>query len=92
MIALELAKDKVRANVICPGAIETSIEENTEQRDLEKVKEPVEYPEGTIPLTRGKPGTADQVAQLVLFLSSDAASHITGTEIWIDGAGSLLTG
>lgn len=92
MVALELAKDKVRVNVICPGAIETNIEESTEQRDLEQVREPAEYPEGTIPLTRGKPGTAEQVAQLVLFLASDASSHISGTEVWIDGAGSLLIG
>ena len=91
MIALELAGDKVRANVICPGAIETNIEESTEKRDLEEVRVPVEYPEGSHPL-EGKPGTADQVAQLVLFLASDASSHITGTEIWIDGAESLLRG
>jgi len=31
MIALELAQDKVRANVICPGAIETEIDQNTER-------------------------------------------------------------
>jgi NAD(P)-dependent dehydrogenase (short-subunit alcohol dehydrogenase family) len=43
-------------------------------------------------LTGGRPGTSEQVAQLVLFLASDASSHITGTEIWIDGAQSLLQG
>lgn len=91
MTALELAPQKVRVNVICPGAIETNIEQNTEQRDLEKVRIPVEYPEGSQPL-EDKPGTAEQVAQLVLFLASDASSHITGTEIWIDGAESLLRG
>lgn len=90
MVALELAKDRVRVNVICPGAIESNINESTERRDLESVQEPVEFPEGKIPLTDGKPGTAEQVAQLVLFLASDASSHITGTEIWIDGAESLL--
>ena len=92
MIALELAKHKIRVNVICPGAITTQIEENTEQRDLEQVAEPVEFPEGQIPLTDGKPGSADQVAQLVLFLASAASSHITGTEVWIDGGQSLLQG
>ena len=40
----------------------------------------------------GQPGTAEQVAQLVLFLASDAAGHISGTELWIDGAESLLKG
>jgi NAD(P)-dependent dehydrogenase (short-subunit alcohol dehydrogenase family) len=92
MVALELAKHKVRVNVICPGAIETAISENSEQRDLEAIREPVVYPEGTIPLTDGEPGTAGQVAKLVLFLASDDSSHITGTEVWIDGGGSLLTG
>ncbi|UBF24094.1 SDR family oxidoreductase [Kovacikia minuta CCNUW1] len=92
MVALELAKYRIRVNVICPGAIETAIGESTQQRNLEKIKEPVEFPQGRIPLTDGKPGTADQVAQLVFFLASDASNHISGTEIWIDGAESLLQG
>jgi NAD(P)-dependent dehydrogenase (short-subunit alcohol dehydrogenase family) len=92
MLALELARDKIRVNVICPGAIETNIGERTEQRDLDRVKTPVEYPQGDIPLTGGKPGSAEQVAQLALFFASDASSHITGTPVWIDGAESLLVG
>lgn len=93
MVALELAKHKIRVNVICPGAIETNISQSTDKsQSLEKAKEPVEYPEGNIPLTDGQPGTAEQVAQLVLFLASDASSHISGTEVWIDGAESLLEG
>ena len=92
MTALELAKDKIRVNTICPGAIETDIGENTDHRDLEHVQEPVDFPEGKIPLNEGKPGSSEQVAQLALFLASDAASHISGTPIWIDGAESLLKG
>ena len=92
MIAVELAKYKIRANVICPGAISTNIENNSQQRNLESIREPVEFPEGKIPLTDGEPGSAEQVAQLVAFLASDASSHITGTEVWIDGAESLLKG
>ena len=92
MIALELAKHRVRANVICPGAIETEIDDSTEKRDLERVEEPAEYPAGEVPLTDGTPGTSEQVAELVLFLASDASSHVTGTEVWIDGAQSLLIG
>jgi len=92
MVALELAKHKIRVNVICPGAIETSINASTDQKNLEAVKEPVEFPKGQIPLTRGEPGTSEQVAQLVLFLASDASSHISGTEVWIDGTQSLLQG
>lgn len=92
MVALELAEHRIRVNVVCPGAIETNIDENTERRDLESIQEPVEYPEGKIPLTDGKPGSSEQVAQLVLFLASDASSFISGTEMWIDGAESLLKG
>ena len=92
MLALELAKHKVRVNVICPGAIESQIDENTEKRNVEREKEPVEFPEGEIPLTDGVPGKAEDVGDLVLFLASDQSKHISGTEIWIDGAQSLLQG
>ncbi|HEX6039464.1 SDR family NAD(P)-dependent oxidoreductase, partial [Longimicrobium sp.] len=78
MVALELAPYRVRVNVICPGAIETNIRENTEQRNLDEVRIPVEFPETNKPLERGEPGTAEQVASVVLFLASDAASHVTG--------------
>ncbi len=92
MAALELAQHRIRVNVVCPGAITTQIDENTEKRNLEEIDVPVEFPEGKIPLTDGKPGKSEQVADLVLFLASDRASHITGTPIWIDGAESLLMG
>jgi NAD(P)-dependent dehydrogenase (short-subunit alcohol dehydrogenase family) len=92
MIALELAKHRIRANVICPGAITTEIDDSTQKKNLEAIREPVEYPAGSIPLTDGKPGTAEQVAELVFFLASDASNHITGTEIWIDGGETLLQG
>ena len=92
MLALELARAKIRVNVICPGAIETEIGENTSSRHIEAAKEPVEYPEGKIPLTDGRPGTSEEVAELVLFLASDRSRHISGTPVWIDGAESLLVG
>ncbi|MBT2679411.1 SDR family oxidoreductase [Bacillus sp. ISL-35] len=91
MAALELAQYKIRVNIICPGAIETNIGKNTfpQEDDLEKIKIPVEYPKGNQPLEEhaGKP---EQVADLVFFLASDLSSHITGTEVYIDGAESLL--
>jgi len=92
MLAVELASSRIRVNVICPGAIDTEIDDNTERRDLERVKVPVSYPRGSIPLTGRAPGRAEQVADLVLFLSSDRSSHITGTEVWIDGGQSLVQG
>lgn len=88
--ALELAKHRIRVNAICPGRIETEIQDDTSPRHLEEAKEPVEYPEGKIPLTDDEPGTAADVAELVLFLISDRAKHITGTPIWIDGGQSPL--
>lgn len=92
MVALELAPQHVRVNVICPGAIETNIQENTEQRNLDDVTIPVEFPEDSRPLEGGRPGTALQVARLVLFLASDASDHISGAQIFIDGTESLLKG
>jgi len=89
MAALELARYRIRVNVICPGAIETEIDDNTEKQGAEPPV-PAEFPEGTVPLTRGAPGSSDEVADLVLFLASDRSRHITGTPIWIDGGQSLL--
>ena len=92
MLALELAKFRIRVNVVCPGSIETAIDRSTEQRSPDVAGEPVNFPEGHVPLTGGEPGTAEDVAELVAFLLSDRARHITGTPVWIDGAESLLVG
>ncbi|AZB43425.1 SDR family oxidoreductase [Bacillus sp. FJAT-42376] len=90
MAALELAQFKIRVNAICPGAIDTNIDSSTEkQENLKEVEIPVEYPEGNQPLAQGS-GQPEQVADLVYFLASEQSSHITGTEIYIDGAESLL--
>lgn len=89
MAALELAEHGIRVNAVCPGAIETEIGDNTEKRGTEQLGVPVDFPRGWHPL-RGAPGTADQVARAVVFLASDAADHITGTEMWIDGGESLV--
>jgi NAD(P)-dependent dehydrogenase (short-subunit alcohol dehydrogenase family) len=92
ILALELAQHDIRVNVICPGAIDTDIDDNTEIRSEEEARVAVEYPEGEIPLTGDEPGTSEQTADLVLFLCSDRAAHITGTPVWIDGGESLLQG
>lgn len=92
MTALELAKHHIRVNTVCPGSIQTRIDESTTREDLEKIREPVEFPSGNIPLTNGQPGTAGQVAQLIWFLASDVANHVTGAEVFIDGGESLLQG
>jgi NAD(P)-dependent dehydrogenase (short-subunit alcohol dehydrogenase family) len=89
-LALELGDRGIRINALCPGAIESEISDNTEQRGKDVTEVPVEFPEGDIPLTHGKKGKAQDVADAVLFLASDASRHITGTPIWIDGGQSLL--
>lgn len=92
MIAAELARYKIRVNIICPGAITTDIGRNTHTRNFNRVRKRIHYMDGAIPLTGGLPGTAEQVARLVLFLASDLSDLITGTEIWIDGGESLIEG
>lgn len=92
MLALELAKFRIRVNVVCPGAIETNIDESTTKRHEDIAGVPVEFPAGKIPLTDGRPGSSEEVAELVAFLFSDRSRHISGTPVWIDGAESLLIG
>lgn len=93
MAALELAKDRIRVNVICPGLVGSNIETTKEKRHLDRAQEPMEFPAGKVPLTDGRPGKAGDIAELVLFLATHRRSgHITGTPLWIDGAESLLQG
>lgn len=92
MTALELAKHRIRVNAVCPGAIKTNIGTSTTKRNLKKAREPAFYPAGRIPLTDGKSGSALQVAQVIWFLCSPLASHVTGAEVFVDGGESLLQG
>lgn len=89
-LALELGRHRIRVNAVCPGEIETAIDENTDIRGRDKTEVPVRFPEGDIPVTGGAAGTSEDVAALIGFLASDRSRHITGTPIWIDGGQGLL--
>lgn len=89
-LALELGRHRIRVNAVCPGEIETAIDENTDIRGRDKTEVPVRFPEGDIPVTDGVAGTSEDVAALIGFLASDRSRHITGTPVWIDGGQGLL--
>jgi NAD(P)-dependent dehydrogenase (short-subunit alcohol dehydrogenase family) len=79
-------------NAVCPGSIATDIDDNSFPRNNEAVESLTEYPKGEIPLTDGEPGAATDVAELIAFLVSARAKHISGSPVWIDGTQSLLVG
>lgn len=91
MAAAELARWGIRVNAILPGGVSTNIGERTYRRNLEKVTYDIRMPRPFPPLT-GRPATTDEVAELVLFLASDASRNITGGEFLIDAGASLLRG
>jgi len=75
--ANELAGRKIRVNIVSPGPIDTP------GLDTVIPAEAKEYLAGVTALQRL--GDPDEIAKTVLFLASDAASFITGTEIVADG-------
>jgi NAD(P)-dependent dehydrogenase (short-subunit alcohol dehydrogenase family) len=89
MLALELGRDKIRCNAVCPGSIATNIQERTEQRNTESIGIEVNLPKGSPALNGGR-GDASQVADACLFLASDMSRHVSGVELFVDGGASLL--
>jgi len=86
-IAVELAPYKIGVNNIGPGAIRTPIDAAEEGDAAAEAQLMAE-----IPMRRW--GTPDEVAQLAVYLASDAAAYVTGSTFFIDGgmlrnAGSL---
>jgi NAD(P)-dependent dehydrogenase (short-subunit alcohol dehydrogenase family) len=82
-LAIEWGPDGVRVNSIAPGAVD----------DTEGMRRLAPTPEIRQQLTRSVPlkrfATKDEIADLALFLSSDAASFITGAVVVCDGGQSL---
>ena len=81
-MALELAKNNIRANLVAPGAIETDM-----NRDLKEDKDKLEKVRKKIPV--GRLGSAEEVADVVEFLASPKASYVTGTTFFVDGGMTL---
>jgi NAD(P)-dependent dehydrogenase (short-subunit alcohol dehydrogenase family) len=82
-LALELAPRGIRVNVVCPGAVDTPLL----QRQFAEGKS---GPQGTLddlvamhPL--GRLGRANEIAEPIVFLCTDAASFMTGSVVVVDG-------
>ena len=70
-LAKEVATEGIRVNAVRPGLIETDIHASA------GVPDRVERLTGNVPMQRG--GTADEVAEAIVWLASDAAGYVTGT-------------
>jgi NAD(P)-dependent dehydrogenase (short-subunit alcohol dehydrogenase family) len=84
-MALELAADSIRVNSVHPGIIDTPIWSKLPAGagGRNAPIDPHERARASVPLVRA--GQAQDIANGVLFLASDAASYVTGSELVIDG-------
>jgi len=87
-VAVECAPDGIRVNGVFPGGVRTPIWENADWWDgfVEQVgseKEAWKKLEAASPL--GRMAEPEEIAEAILYLASDAARFVTGTELVIDG-------
>ncbi len=77
-MAIQLAGDNIRSNVIFPGPTESPMQERWKANPEARTETA-----SAIPL--GRVGTVEDMSNACLFLLSDQASYITGTELRVDG-------
>ena len=84
-LAIDHARENIRVNAVCPGAIETGL--TAPMRANEALMR-----EFAVRIPMGRMGRPEEIADLVAFLASDAATYITGSAIVIDGGLTAATG
>jgi len=83
-LAVELGPKGIRVNTVSPGTIDTSmLRRDLADLDDEKVKDFLSLVRGANAL--GRIGDSREIADVVVFLCSDAASYITGQDVVVDG-------
>jgi len=86
-MARDHAGEGIRVNAICPGGVDTPmLAEAAVDSDMDVDEFLTTVAEDS---PNGRIATPEDIAALVLFLASDAASHITGTAVPIDGGLSM---
>ena len=81
--ALEYGKQGVRVNSVCPGGIDTRMLDSLAEQSTGGKATSRELMNPMHPI--GRIGTPDEVAELIVWLCSDRASFMTGTNIPVDG-------
>jgi NAD(P)-dependent dehydrogenase (short-subunit alcohol dehydrogenase family) len=82
--ALELGRDGVRFNCVCPGEVDTPMLRAAGRVVPMTDAEAAELGERMVPM--GRLAQPDEIARVAVFLCSDAASYVTGAMYYVDGA------